>query len=49
MMFLNTEKKETRQWKCTTRFIPHQNHNGEVVDRSWLCLSFTNLHLLFYL
>jgi len=34
----STEKKETRQWKCTTSFIPHQNHNGEVVDRSWLCL-----------
>jgi len=33
-------RKETCQWKCTTRFIPHQNHNGEVVDRSWLCLSF---------
>ena len=25
--------------KCTINLIPHQNHNGEVVDRSWLCFS----------
>jgi len=25
--------------KCTTSFISCQNHNGEVVDRSWLCFS----------
>jgi len=25
--------------KCTTSLICHQNHNGEVVDRSWLCFS----------
>jgi len=49
MLFLNNEKKKIRQWKCTTSFIPRQNHNGEVVDRSWLCSSFTNLNLLFYL
>jgi len=49
MMFLNTEKKEIRQWKCTTSFIPRQNRNGEVVGRSWLCSSFTNLNLFFYL
>jgi len=25
--------------KCTTSLIRRQNHNGEVVDRSWLCFS----------
>ena len=25
--------------KRTIRLIRHQNHNGEVVDRSWLCFS----------
>jgi len=25
--------------KCTTSFVRRQNHNGEVVDRSWLCFS----------
>jgi len=39
MMFHNTEKTETCQWKCTTSLIGLQNHNGEVVDRSWLCFS----------
>jgi len=39
MMFRNTEKTETRQWKCATSLIRPQNHNGEVVDRSWLCFS----------
>jgi len=39
MIFHNTEKTETRQWKSTTSLIRRQNHNGEVVDRSWLCFS----------
>jgi len=38
MMLHNTEKTETRQWKCTC-LIRRQNHNGEVVDRSRLCSS----------
>jgi len=38
-MFHNTEKTETRQWKCATSLIRRQNNNGEVVDRSWLCFS----------
>jgi len=25
--------------KCTTSLIRRQNHNGEVVDKSWLCFS----------
>jgi len=25
--------------KSTTNLIRHQNHNSEVVDRSWLCFS----------
>ena len=25
--------------KCTTSLVRRQNHNGEVVDRSWLCFS----------
>jgi len=25
--------------KCTTNLIPRQNHNGEVMGRSWLCFS----------
>jgi len=25
--------------KCTINLIRRQNHNGEVVDRSWLCFS----------
>jgi len=32
-------KKKTRQWKCTTNLLRRQNHNGEVVDRSWLRFS----------
>jgi len=28
MVFHNTEKTETRQWKCTTSLIRRQNHNG---------------------
>jgi len=35
MMF---HKTETRQWKCSS-FICRQNHNGEVVDRNWLCFT----------
>ena len=27
--------------KCTTSLIHHQNHKGEVVDRSWPCVSFS--------
>jgi len=44
MMLHNTEKTETRQWKCTTSLVRRQNHNGEVVDRNWLLFfSFTNI------
>ena len=39
MTFHNAEKTETRQWKCTTSLTRPQNHNGEIVDRSWLCFS----------
>jgi len=38
-MFHNTEKTETRQWKCTISLIRRQNHKGEAVDKSWLCFS----------
>jgi len=31
--------------KCTTSLIRRQNHNGEVVDRSWLCFSLHKLVL----
>jgi len=39
MMFHNTEKTETCQWKCTTSVVRRQNHNGAVDGRSWLCFS----------
>jgi len=38
MMFHNTEKTNLSR-KCFTNIICRQNHNGEVVDRSWLCFS----------
>jgi len=36
MMFHNTEREKLVR-KCTTSLIRRQNHNGEVVDRSWFC------------
>jgi len=39
MMFDKTEKTETCHGKCTTSLIRRQNHNGEAVDRNWLCFS----------
>jgi len=38
MMFQNTEKTNLLR-KCTTSLIRRQNHNGEVVSKSWLCFS----------
>ena len=34
-----TQKERNLSRKCTTSLIRRQNHNGEVVDRSWLCFS----------
>jgi len=35
--FVSQHRKDRNSsWKCTTSFIRRQNHNGEVVDRSWL-------------
>jgi len=39
MMFHNKEITETSSRKCTTNLIRRQNHNAEVVERSWLCFS----------
>ena len=39
LIFHNTEKTETRQWKCTTSLIRRQNHTGDGVDRNRLCFS----------
>ena len=38
MSIHNTEKANSSR-KRTASFICHKNHNGEVVDRSWLCFS----------
>jgi len=38
MMFHNT-KDSILSRKCTTSLIRHQNHNGKVFDRNWLCFS----------
>ena len=33
-------RKDTNlSWKCATSLIRRQNHNGEVIYRSWLCFS----------
>jgi len=36
---LQHRKDRNLSWKCTTSLIRRQNHNGEVVVRSWLWLS----------
>ena len=36
MMFHNTKDRNLSRL-CTTSLISRQNHNGEVIDRSWLC------------
>jgi len=38
MMFHNTEKTETCHGNAPQVFC-RQNHNGEVVNKSWLCFS----------
>jgi len=39
MMRHNTGKDINLSRKCTTSPIRRQNHNGQVVVRSWLCIS----------
>jgi len=39
MMFPQHRKDRNLSRKCTTSLIRRYNHNGEVVDRTWLCIS----------
>ena len=38
-MMFQSQKRQTRQWKCAISPIRHMNHNGEVIGISWLCFS----------
>ena len=39
MMFQQHNKDRNLSRKCTTSLIHRQSHNGEVLDRNWLCFS----------